>query len=615
MTNQSTKQSTHTPYLLLSVAVLFAYFRIFQAGFIAWDDADYTLHNPDIRAIDGTHIKAWFSGFYLGNYHPLTMLSLAIDYLIGGNAPFQYHLTNILLHIASACLVFRLASKLRLPEMAALAVALLFALHPMQMESVAWIAERKTILSGLFSLLALNAYTTYSPGQKNTLWLVWLWALMAMLSKGTAVVLPITFIAIDVFSARKAAIVQHIYEKGPVLLLSLIFGWLAISAQQSGGFVQSHTDLTFGTRLVYAAYAYSAYLWRFIAPVSLSAMYPYPAGMGAIEYIGCATTLGIAIVFFLGIRKRWYILSGSILFYTACIIPVLQLIPFGEALMADRYMYLAMLGPAIAIVYHLFRIPAIASKFRWAVVAILAISFGTLSLIRSGDWLNDDAFFAALVRAFPESAVAQYSVGVLEMRKNNLPLAEVHLEKAVRLERDNYKALHNLGVLYMREGRAGDALETLNRCLSIANYPPALLSRALLHQSTGNLASAVADAKQVVDINPANAKAWSLLGTCYTAQGDLQKAMQAHDNAVDLDRTEPLYILERGKTLYMAGRYASAITDLSTGLSRFPRSRDGWFYLGMSKVKSGQSPCADLRRAADLNYSPAAQALEQYCTH
>jgi len=199
---------------ILSFVIVVAYIKIFSAGFISWDDPEYILHNADINGISLNHIFNWFSKCYIGNYHPVTLLSYAIDHLMFGWQPWGFHFINILLHIFNAFLVYILVSKLQPRYFVSLLTALIFALHPVQTESVSWVAERKTLLCAFFYFLSLLKYIKYvkSPSPKYY-FLVVLFSLLAMLSKAEGVALPFVFFAIDTWLKRTADFKKLVIEK------------------------------------------------------------------------------------------------------------------------------------------------------------------------------------------------------------------------------------------------------------------------------------------------------------------------------------------------------------------------------------------------------------------
>lgn len=611
----------HRKHLILHlcviiVAVLAAYYKVFGASFLNWDDAEYVLHNADINAINGANIRAWFTRTYVGNYHPLTMASYTIDHVFGGSDPFVYHLSGILLHLIDSVLVYIFFSKLQQQKTIALAVALLFALHPSQAESVSWVAERKTVLCGFFSLLAMLQYQGYvrRPTRPQMVWLTMLSA-CAMLSKGTAVALPLSFLAIDLWLERPLGNKAVWTEKIPVFAMSVATGIAAVYAQQSGHFMDGSTPYGLLERLVYGGYAYTQYIVRFFLPVDLSAMYPYPAEMGAVHFLFAVLAVGIAILFFVALRRKWHVLSGGILFYTANIAMVLQFIPFGEALMADRYMYLACMGLAYPAMYYLaawlWRLK-MGKTYMFIGGPAAALLLG-LCFLRNDVWLSDMNLYTSLLKRFPNSAVAQYSAGGMYLRTGDLAQAELHLDKAVRLDPDNAKAWYNKGLLHVRQGRAMEALEAFDHSIDINNYPKAHFSRALLHISTGKPELAMADIDQVLKMQPGNARAWCIKGDCLERMGKPAEAIGNYDKAIALDPGEALFYVRRGAAYCKAEQFTSSLPDLEKAMEMDASNGEAYYWRAMVKYRTKQGPCDDLQMAAQRGYGEARAAMQHLC--
>jgi tetratricopeptide (TPR) repeat protein len=601
---------------VLITAVIVAYFKVFHAGFMNWDDGDLVLHNPDIRSINGHTIYAWSSQFYLGNYHPLTLFSYALDFAMGKTQPFIYHFTNVLLHCANTCLLYIFIKRLRQDNNVALFVALIFALHPSQTESVSWIAERKTVLSAIFYLLALIRYTAYvrKPSVRGMAAVILL-GIGAMLSKATAVALPLSLIAVDIWMQRSFREKSVWLEKLPLFLLALIIGITAIRAQASGRFMDVHAPISAFDTILYAGYAYMLYIVHLFVPVNLSAMYPYPTAVGWPQYLFCALAVGVISLAVIAWRRKWTVLCGGILFYSANIVFVLQFVQFGESLMADRYMYLASIGLLYPAVYYLFQwlrgtAKESVAKFVGGTVAVL---FLALTFLRNDIWLSDYNFFNALLDAFPNSAVAQYSAGAQFMMAGENDKAEIHLSKAVELDPNNYKAWHNKGVLHLRQGRYMEALDALNRSIAINDYYKAYFTRAMLYQATQQPKLAISDIDKVLEVQPDNARALFIKGDCLGQLGNANAALDNYNKAIQYDDKEPIFYMRRGLLYAQLKQQAKAINDLNSAVGLNPGNGEALFYRGTVKHQFGLNACDDLRQALKQGYMPAERAIAAIC--
>jgi tetratricopeptide (TPR) repeat protein len=598
----------------ITICVVIVYLRVFHAGFMAWDDGEYVLHNKDIRGFD--HISEWFSHFYVGNYQPLTMASYALDHLIGGQQPFIYHLTSILLHIGTAWLLYLFVNRLQPYKWVAFFVALLFALHPSQTESVSWVAERKTVLSGFFCLLALWQYTGYvAQSSSRKLMLVTVAGIAAMLSKGIAVSLPLALLATDMWLGRDLKAKRVWLEKLPLLACSIIIGIVAIQAQQSARFLNLHSELSFFDSIIYAGYAYTQYLVHLFVPIDLSVIYPYPKELCVIHYLYTAISIAIICLGVIAYRKRWFILAGGIAFYTVNIIFVLQFVQFGEVLMADRYMYIACIGVWVPAVYYLYVWLQQKGKQALAisVTTAVALAFAITTFIRNDIWLTDFEFFNAIVTTFPDSAVAQYSVGNMYMKMGDYAEAGRRFDAAVQIEPGNYKAWHSKGALALRQGKAMEALDALNKSLEIKENTKAYFSRAMLFEGTGRPQQAISDIDNVLAAQPENARAWYIKGDCLEQTNDLASALEHYNKAIALEGTEPLFYIRRGLVLTKLKRDQPALEDLEKAVSLNPNSGEALYYRAIVKHRNHQSPCADLHAALAHGYTNAQAALDKFC--
>ncbi|MBL7682360.1 MAG: tetratricopeptide repeat protein [Flavipsychrobacter sp.] len=610
---QEQKYTTVLQIAILMAAIIFTYINVFGAGFISWDDADYVANNTDIQSF--ANISKWFSSFYIGNYHPLTMVSYAIDYLIGNTAPAQYHITNIILHSANALMLYAFVNKIQGNRWVAFFVALLFAIHPVQTESVSWVAERKNVLSGFFSIMTMWLYTRYlGEEKKTTLLLVVLAAVAAMLSKATAVALPVSLLAIDIWLHRPLNQKKVWVEKLPLLLIALTVGIIAIKAQASGEFLNHHPEHGFLQTIGYAGYAYVQYIIQLIVPVKPSVLYPYPE-LGVIQWIYTLLAIGIAALAVQAYRKQWFVLCGGIVFYSVNIALVLQFIQFGDVLRADRYMYLACIGIWIPLVQYAFDWLGLKLKETTPliVLSVLSVVFAVMTYQRNDIWQSEKQFWQAITETFPNSAVAQSSLGGVYMKEGDYISAMEYIDKAVTLDANNYKAWYNKGVLHLRKGELSEAALALDKCIALKEYPKALFSRALLHQQAGHPLQAMQDVEKVLAAEPRNARAHFIMGNCLEQNGNYETAIASYNKAIEYGDGDPLFYIRRGVTQINLHDYNAAIHDFSLVIEKNANNGEAWYWRGMAKQLAGQMPCHDLNKARNLGYKEAEQALVKFC--
>jgi protein O-mannosyl-transferase len=603
----------YLPALPIVALVLIAYIRVFNFDFISWDDTAYTIANNAVTSISLDHIKEWFTHFYIGNYHPLTMVSYALDYAIGGNQPAIYHTTNILLHAINAVLLWRLVLLLSGDALVALFTAILWALHPASVEATAWIAERKTLLSGTFSLAGLICYTKYleKPSQRAAITIIFLGA-AAMLSKATAVAFPLSLFAIDIWKGNPK-LSKGLSVKLPLFAFALLVGMIAVKAQQEGGFLNRHEAGNPLMQLLYAGHAYASYITRTLLPINLSIIYPYPDSVIA-PALFSVLTAAIVATGIIAWKRHNTILAGSIAFFTVNIVFMLQFISFGEALSADRYMYLASFGIIFPCTYGIFEL----LKDNKRPVAITLTSIATASLLtltslRTAAWQSDLTFFTALADTFPNSAVAHSSLGALYLQKGELSLAEFHLDKATQIDPANYKAWHNKGNMYMKSGRTMEAFESFTKSIEINGYSKSYFARAVIHQETGRFKLAIADIQQVLSHPPTDARAWYLYGYCNEQTGQYSDAILAYSQAIRIAGNNSLFYARRGVAESLIGKHGEAIADLRKAVE-MPGSKPEYYYLlGNALFAASLNSCPDWTTAARAGHQGAIVALQQHC--
>lgn len=604
---------------ILGVAVLFAYSKIFGAGFMSWDDIDYVFNTPDIRVLSTTNLESWFSKYYIGNYQPLPMMDYALDYMLGGDEPFYYHLTSIVWHILDVLLVYACVRKLHENVYMALFVALLFALHPVQTESVSWIAARNKVMNAFFFLLATWFYIGYVlDHNRKKLWLVYLFGLLAYLCKLTAVTLPFALLSVDIWLRRPLNQKSVWLEKLPLIALAIPIGIINLQAQADVSFLNTHPEYTWMHTIVFAGYAYVQYIINLLVPTKLSVLYPYPAQIGFVHIAYTVLAVAIVALGFIAYKRRWYVLAGGILFYTVNIAIVLQFVQFGEVLLADRYLYLACIGVWYPVVYFLFVLTGEGNKRQLAVgvMVVVTLVYGAATFARNDIWLSEQNFWESVTDKFPESSVAQSSLGGVYMKEGKNAEALLHINEAIRLDAGNYKAWYNKGVLLLRGGDARGALVALNKSISLKDYAKALFTRALIYQQAGDCTEAVADTRKVLQQEPGNARAYFILGDCAEQAGSKGAALEAFSKAIEYESTEPMFFLRRGLIYAQEGRNQDAIRDMSSAIQLNPRYSDAWYWRGMIKHRSGQMPCDDLNQARNLGLREATDALMEICnTH
>jgi tetratricopeptide (TPR) repeat protein len=613
----STAQSRNwLHFILLLLAVLLAYSKIFNAGFMNWDDPDYVFHTPDISSgIGWQQIKNWFSSYYIGNYQPLPVFTYALDHLIGGENPLVYHLDNLIWHIADTFLVYLFIGRLQRNNWVSLFVALLFALHPVQTESVSWIAARNKGMNTFFYLSTLLVYThyVYHRSAKKMIWILVL-GLAAYLCKATALSLPLALFAVDIWLERPFKNSGIWLEKLPLVLLGLPIVWATLHAQQQVDFLDHHQAAGFNA-IIYAGYAFTSYIGQLLAPVHLSVLYPYPPSVGIVHYVYLVIAVAVVALIPIAYKKRWFPLAGGLLFFTVNMLPVLQFVQFGETIMANRYLYGACIGLFYPAIYYLFW--WLDSKSKQLVAILLSVGLcGTLlvaTFLRNDIWLSEVNFWSSVIEKFPDAPVAQYSLGGAYLKAGNLVQAEEYLNNATLLAPDNYKAWYNKGMLYIKANKPMEAMDALNRCIALNSYPKALLSRALLFQSSGRPELAIADADKVIATQPDNSNALHLKADGLDQMGKTEEAVNYYSKAISIADNDPILYLRRGLAQAKLNKPEIAIHDINRSIELKPNNGEAYYYRALVKYRNNINACQDLQMATRNGYPQAQELLTKLC--
>src|ERR1041385_249365 len=452
------------------LVVFVAYLPSLKNGFTNWDDDRYVIANPLIQDLSWDGIKNIFSVFFDGNYHPFTLISYALEFHAYHLDPGVYHTTNLVLHLANSLLVVWLVYKFSGKFLTSFIVGLLFGIHPLHVESVAWIAERKDLLYSLFFLGALISYLHFRQIRLNKryYYLSLVLFMFSCLSKGMAVTLPAILILFDYYFDSKLS-KRTLLEKIPFLTGSLIFGVVAILAQHNEGSMVNAATYTMLDQIFIASYGLLFYLYKLFVPISLSAIYPYPDksnGLLPLMYLVSPIIVGI-VVFLIFYLKRY---SGSIIlgtiFFFLSILPVLQLLPVGGVVVADRYFYISSIGLFYIVadrMVYFYNINSERSKNLKAALIAAAIAVVMISSFLTWErvlvWKNSITLFSDVISKQPNCGEAYLNLANAYSEAENDDKAIALLQTATEVSPNYANAYCNMGNAYFRKGKFDKAME------------------------------------------------------------------------------------------------------------------------------------------------------------
>jgi protein O-mannosyl-transferase len=558
MSGQVRKKQRSLPYLLpILLLTVLVFSNSLKNDFIPeLDDDIYVTENPMIRDLSVSGLKNIFSSFVAGNYHPLTMLSLALDYRIFGLNASGFHTTNLLLHLLNTALVFILIGRLASDSRVAALVALFFAVHPMHVESVSWISERKDVLYALFFLGALLSYVLYL--QRNRSRKYWNFCLLlflgSLLSKPMAVTLPAVLLLLDFFHNRKLSW-KTLVEKTPFFLLSLVFGVLTLVSQQpEAGIRQLAATYSVLDRFLIPARAVVFYLVKLFVPTNLSAFHYYPDkadGRLPFEFYLAPVILAAAFLVFRIVVKsdkdlRRDVVFGM-LFFLFTISIVLQIIPAGRAYAAERYTYIPYIGlffiPARVTVRFLDS-PSKKSGLRKAVAAgviiLTASAFSVQSFRRNRVWQDGLRLFTDVIEKHPRAGHGYFIRGIFKHnRLRDYAGALDDYNKAASLRyRDPHLYANRAGVRGIRGDYEG-ALADSNRAIDLnPDFDRAYFNRGTAKYFLKDMEGAAKDFSEAFRLNPANGNAAFMLGNAFFALEDRSQACESWRKAFALGHAQ-----------------------------------------------------------------------------
>ena len=564
------------PVILLTTFL--AFIPVLKANFVNLDDNEYVTENPLVKR--ASNLGSLLVTPVQGNYHPLTMLTLSINHMISGNDAWSYHLLNLLLHLINCFLVFQLAMLLsKRNTVMAFTVAILFSIHPMHVESVAWVTERKDVLYGLFFLAGLISYTKFiDTGLRNQYALTILLMVLSLLSKPAAVVFPLALLCIDLLRKRKFGS-SLLVEKIPFFALALIGGVVALVGQRIAG-ASGRETFPLVSKILFGFYGIMMYCVKAIAPFNLSAFYSFPPVNESLPieyYLAPLFFVALAALLFYSWKMNNRVVVFGILFFLVNLLPVLQLVPVGSAVIADRYTYIPYIGLDYAfgwLIYRYTKRPAQA----YAIIFPIALLLSVLTWMQAAVWHNSATLWDHAISTQPSNKAYANRADLFSQEKNydraieyynkaialntidyesynNRGNAYLHLKKfdlaqndyrkAISLKPDYYPAMDGMAAALAIQGQYLSALNYSNQALAIdPNYKPAYSNRALTYMKLNRYEDAIRDWQKFLQYEPNAADVYDTIGSCYQAMGKYQESLAPISKAIELSR-DPTFYLNR----------------------------------------------------------------------
>ncbi len=552
-------------YVALALATFIAFEQVRRNGFLSYDDDLYVTENPNVKAGITTESVIWaFTSTHVSNWHPLTWLSHMLDCQLFGLRPSWHHLVNLLLHIANSLLLFWLLSRMTGAIWRSVFVAALFALHPIHVESVAWVAERKDVLSGLFWMLTMVAYIRYAERLTISRYLLVLLSLcLGLMAKPMLITLPFVLFLLDYWPLRRLEWVgvgiegpaqcessgpvyqqvparRLIMEKIPMFVVVALSSVITVIAQRSGGAVVSMEKLSIGFRLSNTGISYIRYILKMLYPTRLALFYPHPmSGVPLwLFIISLLVLVGISVFFIYTLRRRKYLTVGW-LWYLGTLVPVIGLVQVGSQAMADRYTYLPSIGFFIMVAWAIGDLTA-RLHFRKTDMAVSAAVVLALLFVCTRrqvmHWQNDLTLFGHTAGVTRNNYIMHNSYGDALLKAGRVNEAMMQFNRALQINPDYFNARNNLGSVFLRQGRINEAISCFTELLN-GDMPHASVYSNLgqAYARIGQLDRAIGLFQQALEIEPGKPGIYSNLGRAYFLQGKVELAIQMYNEALRLD--------------------------------------------------------------------------------
>jgi len=617
----------------------FLFYKVSLENLITnWDDPGYIRDNALIKDLSAAGLKNILSTAIMGNYHPLTILTYAIEYSFVRLDPWLYHLDNVLLHIMVTALVYVFVQMLTKRPIAAAVTALLFGLHPMHVESVAWLAGRKDVLYGTFYMAACIGYLYYkrAEGSKKWMWYggIVLLFLCSLLAKPVAVTLPVALLAIDLFEEKKWRM-GLLLEKLPLLGISIVFGIRSMIDQKAfGSLATQSVDYNAIERLAVGGYAFITYLWKAIVPVNLSCFYPYPPKTNNIlpaqyyAYIAAAVAILAALW---PMRKNKVVMFGA-LFFLINIVLLLQFIPVGGAILADRYSYIPYLGLFFIAGWYvsvLFEEGRDKQKGYVALggMGIYALALGMATTDRCKAWYDTATLWRDEIEKQPLAPNAWNNLGFHYFNKFNESVNDAErrlcydsayylLNQAISLDPKFVNPIVSMGELQRGAARYPEAKNYYYAALRLNNAEGnanAYLGLAITYAITQNLDSSAICFRNAIASKPYFPEVHSNYGNFFDMKGMTDSALVHYSIAIQQNPDMYAPWLNRGRLYQRMKRCDEGMKDFETALALMPDMGEIYYSRSYCYTQKGNKSAAlqDVERALQLGFKQVDPAYYQ----
>ena len=600
--------------LLLAVGTVFG--QTIRHGFVNYDDGPYVVENPQVtRGLSADGIAWAFTHSHASNWHPLTWISHMLDCRLYGLEPGGHHLTNVLLHAATAILLFLVLLEMTGEVWPSALTAAVFAVHPLRAESVAWVAERKDVLSGLLFVATLAAYAGYvrRPFSLARYLAVVVLYVLGLMAKPMLVTLPLVLLLLDGWplgrlhgaTTANGTWKRVILEKLPLLVVAAGSSIVTLLVQHEALVPSEQVALSW--RIANAMVSYATYLTQFVCPAGLAVMVPHPANtLPAWKIAGALVGLAAISAGVVTARRKYPWLLLGWLWYLVMLIPVIGLVQVGKQAMADRYTYLPQIGLAIILAWAGGAVCRWRPDRRWACGAISALLVAVLMASawrQTSYWQDSETLWTHTLSCTSSNPVAHNNLGAALNRQGRTDEAIAQYRQALEIRPDHVEAHNNLGNALAGRGRLDEAIAQYQKTLEInPEHVEAHNNLGVALAGRGRLDEAIAQYQKALEINPEHVEAHNNLGVALADRGRVAEAITEYQSALKIDPAHAGAHNNLGLALAAQGRTDDAVAQYRKALELKPDYAEARNNLGVVLRKRGEldEAMAEYRKALEL---------------
>jgi protein O-mannosyl-transferase len=549
-------------------------------AFVNYDDSGYVSENPQVQVGLNYNSIIWaFKTGHIGNWHPVTWLSLMLDSQLFHNNIGWFHVTSLLLHIANTLLLFWVLNQMTGGAWKSAFVAALFAVHPLHVESVAWISERKDVLSTLFWILTMLLYVRYVK-RSSIIWylLAMITFTLGLMSKPMLVTLPCVLLLLDFWPLQRFQNTKKsrlILEKIPFFAITAASSVVTFFVQKSGGYMMTSTVLTLPVRLANAAISYISYIEKMFWPAHLAVFYPHP--LNKVSYpqaVIAAVLLLVITVWLFRLSSQYKYLIVGWLWYLGTLVPVIGIIQVGDQAIADRYTYVPLIGLFIMIAWG---IPELFAKLRYpeklpAVFAIIVILILSMTaFMQTAYWRNSITLFEHAIAVTKDNNVAHFCIAGPIAEKGNIDSAIWHLRQALQIRADDRRAHNQLGVYLLEKGKPTEAVSHFQDAIKLdSKFTEAYNNLCVAYNRLGKFDKSIEYGEKAIKIAPNEADSYFNLGIAFYQKGNLDQAVRYWRETVKLNPKHSMAMSNLGAVLYQMGNKQEAVKYLQEAVRLNP---------------------------------------------